>query len=174
MIHIIVALNKKRVIGDGTTLLWHLPEDLKRFHEKTNGHPVVMGRKTWESLPPKRRPLSDRTNIVISSDPHYGAPGAEVVTSFEDALARARQAPGGDTVWVIGGERVFKEALPVVDRVYATMVEDDQEPEGAVHFPPIDDFEVIPNEDAADDGLHEHEGKGYWFVTLVPPSAKAA
>lgn len=115
-------------IGFEGGMPWHLSEDMKHFRELTVSHPVIMGRKTWESLAPKYRPLPNRDNIVVSHDPMYRAPGATVVTSLEDALDLARQEAIPDDgldrseIWIIGGAQLFAEALPFADRAYVTML----------------------------------------------------
>ena len=107
---------------------WHLPEDMKRFKELTVSHPVIMGRKTWESLSPKYRPLPNRDNIVVSRDPAYTAPGATVVDSLDDALDLARQEAIPDDgldrseIWIIGGGQLFREAMPFADKAYVTQI----------------------------------------------------
>ncbi len=116
MVAIVVAHSANRVIGRDGGLPWHLPADLKRFRELTTGHAVVMGRRTFESLPPAFRPLPERRNVVLSSDPAYRAEGAEVVGDLDDALAE-----GG---FVIGGGEVYAQALPRARRVYATELEE--------------------------------------------------
>ncbi|WP_088313871.1 dihydrofolate reductase [Kineosporia sp. R_H_3] len=95
------AQSTNGVIGVGGTLPWHLPEDLKHFSRLTTGSVVVMGRRTWESLPPRFRPLPGRTNVVLTRSPGYDAPGAEVVGSVAEALARHPDP------WVIGGAEVY-------------------------------------------------------------------
>jgi dihydrofolate reductase len=127
-VSIIVAQGSNRVIGSGGRLPWHLPSDLRRFRDLTRGNAVVMGRKTFESLPPAVRPLPDRRNLVISSNPDYVAPGAEVFGSLEAALEACAR-----TCFVIGGSRVYAEAAPVADRVYLTDV--DAGPPGDAFFP---------------------------------------
>ena len=143
---IIVAMTDNRAIGKDNDLLWHLSGDLKRFKKLTTGHPVVMGRKTWESLP--KRPLPGRTNIVFTQNPDYEAAGAEVVHSVnglfdlvhrlpacEDRGQTAR-TPAGDEVFVIGGASIYKLLLPFTNRLYITRVYRDYEAD--VYFPTID------------------------------------
>ena len=101
MLSLIAAVARNRVIGKDNQLLWHLPEDMKHFREVTRGKPVIMGRKTWESLPEKFRPLPGRHNIVVSRNLDYKAPGATLVSSLEDAIDLTRSA---DETFVIGGE----------------------------------------------------------------------
>ncbi|BBY16537.1 dihydrofolate reductase [Mycolicibacterium litorale] len=113
---LIWAQSTSGVIGRDGGIPWHLPEDLARFKELTLGHPVVMGRLTWESLPAKVRPLPGRKNIVLTRNADYLADGAEVVTTLDDALS-------DDDTWVIGGERVYTQALPRATRCEVTEVE---------------------------------------------------
>jgi dihydrofolate reductase len=134
MVCIVVARAGNGVIGRDGGLPWHLPTDMRRFRELTSGHAVVMGRKTYESIPDRYRPLPERRNLVLSTNRDWRAPGAEV---FGD-LAGALEACGGDC-FVIGGERTYGEALPLAARVYATEVEG--EIEGDVFFPALADGE---------------------------------
>jgi dihydrofolate reductase len=129
----VVAVARNGVIGRQGTLPWRISSDLKRFKAITMGKPVIMGRKTWESLP--RRPLPGRLNIVITRDRQYRAEGAAVVVSVAEALAQARQAES-DEICVIGGSEIFRQMLPMADRLYLTEV--DLAPDGDVHFPPLD------------------------------------
>jgi dihydrofolate reductase len=108
-----------RVIGAGGVMPWHLPEDLKHFRELTGGEPVVMGRRTWESLPERFRPLPGRHNVVVTRRPDFEAPGATVAHSLEDALA----THDGSAVWVIGGAELYGQALPLADRVEVTEID---------------------------------------------------
>ena len=132
-ISIIVAHSKNMVIGRGNDLIWKIPNDQTRFRDLTMGHPVIMGRKTWESIPEKFRPLPGRINFVITRDGSYSAPGTTVTTSIEDAIARAKQAPGSEEIFIIGGGEIYKQALPLTDRLYLTIV--DKEVEGDTYFP---------------------------------------
>ncbi len=126
MISIIVAVAENGVIGDRNTLLWHISEDLRRFKRLTTGHPVVMGRKTCESL---GRPLPNRRNVVITRSEIQIA-GCEVVHSLDEALALF---PADEEVFVIGGAQIYAEALPIADRLYLTRV--GQAYEGDTRFP---------------------------------------
>lgn len=108
------------VIGADNGIPWRLPEDMAHFKATTIGHPVVMGRRTWESLPPRSRPLSGRRNIVVTRDPHWTAEGAERAASIAEALELAAESPGptaSAAVWVIGGGEIYRGALG-----YATML----------------------------------------------------
>ena len=118
-LHLIYARASNGVIGKDGGLPWHLPEDLAHFKRCTLGCPVIMGRKTWDSLPPKFRPLPGRPNIVISRDPAYLAEGAQCATSIEAALALC--APGTD-IWVIGGAQIYAQALPLATSVVVTEI----------------------------------------------------
>ena len=130
MISIIVAAARNGVIGSGNRMPWHISEDLKRFKTITLDHPVVMGRKTFESL---GRPLPGRTNVVITRNPGYEAEGCKVVCSLGEALALFEEA---QEVFVIGGGEIYREAMLVADRLYITWVEGDFE--GDTFFPQID------------------------------------
>jgi dihydrofolate reductase len=130
VVSIVVAFAGNGVIGRDGGLPWHLPTDMKRFRELTSERAVIMGRKTFESLPARFRPLPNRRNLVLSSNPSWRPPGAEV---FAD-LASALEACAGDCC-VIGGERTYREALEVAERVYATEVEG--EIDGDVFFPAL-------------------------------------
>jgi dihydrofolate reductase len=136
IISLIAALASNRAIGKDNALLWHLPEDMRHFRETTRGKPVIMGRKTWESLPEPFRPLPGRHNIVVSRDPAYPARGATLAGSLEDAV---RQAGDATEVFVIGGAALYREALPLADRLYLTEIE--QSFDGDVFFP-----DVSPND----------------------------
>ncbi len=149
---IIAAVAKNRVIGRDNQLIWNIPEDMAHFKALTAGHTVVMGRKTWESLPPRFRPLPGRRNIVITRQPDYAAPGAEVADSLENALKLASTAT---VAFIIGGEQIYTQAMAVADRLEITEV--NQEPEGDAWLPEIA---------AADwEKTAKTEGAGFTFVT---------
>ncbi|NQU57073.1 MAG: dihydrofolate reductase [Rhodospirillales bacterium] len=132
IIALVVALGENRVIGRAGGLPWHIPGDLKLFKKTTMGKPIIMGRKTWESL---GRPLPGRTNIVITRAPAYSADGAEVVGDLDQAFAVAGTL-GGEEVMVIGGAEIYRLALPRADRLYLTEVA--LSPEGDAYFPDFD------------------------------------
>ena len=139
MISIIVALaGKKRVIGTKGGMPWYIPEELKRFKEITMGHPIIMGRKTYESI---GKALPGRTNIVITHDPAYQAEGCIVVHDLNEAFRLAASTQGHDEVFIIGGGEVYKEALPKTDKLYLTMI--DKEIEGDTFFPDYSDFKKV-------------------------------
>jgi dihydrofolate reductase len=129
MISIVVARSRNGAIGRDGGLPWRLPSDLKRFRELTEGHTVVMGRRTFESLPEAFRPLPRRRNIVLSRDPSYSPVGAEVCSNLADALAASLDC------FVIGGGEIYTKALPVAERVYATEI--DALVDGDVFFPEL-------------------------------------
>lgn len=119
-ISLIVALARNRVIGLNNALPWHLPEDLKHFKQITLGKPVIMGRKTWDSLPEKFRPLPGRRNIVVSRNTTLSLAGAEIAHSLEDAC---RSLTLDDEAFVIGGAELYRLALPMADHLYLTEIE---------------------------------------------------
>ena len=114
---LIWAQSTSGVIGRDGTIPWHLPEDLARFKTLTMGHTVVMGRRTWDSLPARFRPLPGRRNVVLTRNRGFDAPGAEVVGSIDDAI--------DDQTWVIGGSEIYHLALPAATRCEVTEVEID-------------------------------------------------
>ena len=154
---VIVAVAQNGVIGKDGDLPWRLPDDLAYFKRLTSGHPIVMGRKTWESL---GRPLPNRRNIVLSRQPGYQAEGAEVVTDFEAALDALTE----DEVFVIGGAGLYAAALPLADRVCWTEVHADVE--GDTVFPEWDRraWEEVSRTVHAADERHAHP---FAFVEYV-------
>ncbi len=155
-ISIVVAASSSGVIGNNGGLPWHLPDDLKRFKAITMGKPIVMGRRTHESI---GRPLPGRRNIVITRQAGYAADGCTVVSSPADALRAA-----GDVreVMVIGGGDIYRQFLRLADRVYLTRVEADVE--GDTYFPDLDpeDWQLVEREDFPRNAERE-----YGFSTLV-------
>ena len=125
MIKIIVAQSNNRVIGNSNHLIWRLPADLKRFKELTTGHPIVMGRKTYQSI---GRPLPNRRNIIITRDENYEVDGCEVVNSIEEALLLTNS-----DCFIIGGGEIYKQTLHIADQIYLTQV--DEEFDGDTTFP---------------------------------------
>lgn len=113
------------VIGRDGGMPWHLPEDLAHFRRTTEGHPVIMGRRTWDSFPEKYRPLPGRTNIVITGRQQWQAPGAVVVHSLQDALTQAAGCPGAEEVWIIGGGKIFADAADIADTAVVTFIDSD-------------------------------------------------
>jgi dihydrofolate reductase len=119
-INMIVAANEDMAIGQDNDLPWHLPNDLKNFKEITNGHPVIMGRKCWESIPEKFRPLPNRTNIVLTRNGDYFAKGAKVRHNLKDAVEEFMV--NNDELFIIGGAQIYKEAFEICDYLYFTRV----------------------------------------------------
>ena len=157
-IALVVAVAQNGVIGVRGALPWHLPQDLKRFKALTLGKPIIMGRKTWESLP--RKPLPGRTNIVVTRDNSFKAEGALIVHSFGEAVEAAqRQAPA--EIAVIGGEAIFAAALPAAHRIHLTAVE--ASPPGDALMPPLDHAQW---QEVAREGPFEEGGLRYTFITL--------
>ena len=143
MLSLIAAVARNGVIGKDNQLLWHLPGDMRHFRETTRGKPVIMGRKTWESLPEAFRPLPGRHNIVVSRDPAYQASGATLAGSLADALRQAEAKTNAEELFIIGGAELYRQALPLADRLYLTEIEQDFD--GDVFFPEVQpqDWEEI-------------------------------
>ena len=119
-LHLIFARAANGVIGHNNTLPWHLPEDLAHFKRTTLGCPVIMGRKTWDSLPPKFRPLPGRLNIVVTRQPDWQAPGALTAHSLQ---AACDLCPPDSDAWVIGGAEIYAQALPLASTAVVTDIE---------------------------------------------------
>ena len=135
-IALIVAASQNNVIGLDNQLPWHLPEDLQYFKAVTMGKPILMGRKTYESI---GRPLPGRTNIVLTRDANWSAEGVVVVNDLDSARAASEKAcvaAGVDELMIIGGEQIYRKFLPVADKLYLTKVE--AVVEGDAYFPAID------------------------------------
>ncbi len=136
MISIIVAIGENREIGKANGLLWHIPEELKRFKQITMGHPIIMGRKTYESI---GRPLPGRTNIVISrSHTSVVEQGVIKADSLEEAIKQAMQAAGREEIFIIGGGQIYKQAIGYADKLYLTIVKGKFEAD--VYFPDYSEF----------------------------------
>lgn len=127
---LVAALARGGVIGRDGGLPWHLPEDMAHFREVTMGYPVVMGRRTWESLPERFRPLPGRRNVVATRNPRWAAAGAERAASLEDAL---QHLAGEERVSVIGGGEIFAAALPIAGELVLTEI--DLDVDGDTFFP---------------------------------------
>lgn len=160
---LIVAAAKNGVIGRDNSLPWHLPEDLKYFKRVTLGKPIIMGRKTYESI---GRPLPGRTNIVVTRQPHWRAEGVEVAGSLEQALAaagRAAQESGVEEVMVIGGAQLYAQSLARADKIYLTEVQ--PEIEGDAVFPVLNprDWRELSRKNQTTHGLAPYN---YAFVVL--------
>lgn len=164
IISAIAAVADNGTIGINGDLPWHLPDDLKYFQRITQGHHVITGRKNYESIPPKYRPLKYRVNLVVTRNVAYEAPGAVVIGSMEEALRIAAEADEPE-VFIIGGGEVFREALAnhPVQRLYLTLVHSDIA--GDTHFPGIDpsDWQEISRIHHQADERHAHS---FSFVVL--------
>lgn len=160
----IAAVSENGTIGRDGDLPWHLPDDLKFFQRTTRGHHVITGRKNYESIPPKYRPLKDRVNLVVTRDSGYQAPGAVVVHSLEEALRYAKEH-GEVEAFIIGGGQIYREAMEkqLIDRLYITRVH--AHVEGDTHFPAIDPttWSEIMREEHAVDERHTH---AFSFILL--------
>lgn len=160
MLTLIAAVARNRAIGFQNQLLYHLPADLKRFKELTSGHTIVMGRRTFESLP--KGALPHRRNLVLTHNSAFTAPGIEVFPSLPEALAACQD---DEDVFIIGGASVYAEALPLADRLCLTLV-DDTPAEADAFFPPWDSqaWTVIADEAQTADERH---AVSYRFVDLM-------
>lgn len=157
-ISIIVAMDEKRGVGKNNDLLFRIPEDFKRMKQITWNHPLVMGRKTYESI---GRPLPNRTNIIVTRDTQKALSGCVVVGSLEEGIEVAKKSPGSDEIFLFGGAQIWKEALGkgVVDRLYLTLVKGDY---GAdTFFPEYSEFtKTIQRQERESDGYR------YTFLDL--------
>lgn len=152
MVSIIAAMGKDRGLGFGNKLPWSLPDDMKRFRDLTQGHVVIMGRKTYESI---GKVLPDRKNIIVTRNPDYKVPGGTVVGSMKEALQEARSEGGADQeIFVVGGGEIYKLAMPYVDKMYLTFV--DAEIPADTYFPEFDEgnWRVIDTTPHATDDRH--------------------
>ena len=157
MISIVVATDKQGGIGKDNALLWHLPNDLKRFKAITSGHPIIMGRKTYDSI---GRPLPNRTNIIITQNKDLQLDGCVIVHTLEDAI----KACEGKDAYIIGGGSIYEQAMSIADKIYLTLV--DVSLEADTHFPVIDENEwnVISSEQHTIDEKHQYN---YQFIDLA-------
>jgi dihydrofolate reductase len=156
MLTLILAVADNGVIGREGAIPWRISDDLKRFKRLTIGKPVVMGRKTWDSLP--KKPLPERTNIVVTRQPSWQADGAMAASSLPDALAKATQAA---EVMVIGGAEIYRAALPLAQRIELTEVHRPFEGDALFAFDREAWREVTREEHATQDGL------AFSYVTLT-------
>ncbi len=142
MISIIVAVSEDWGIGKDNELLWHISEDLKRFKRLTYGNTVIMGKKTWESLP--RKPLAGRKNIVLTDDPQEIIDGSVTAYSINDALDKCEKK---EEIFIIGGGSIYRQFMPIADRLYITHVH--KKAPADIYFPEIDlsIWEVVEKEE---------------------------
>ncbi len=153
---LIAAVARNGVIGKDNALPWHLPADLRHFKALTTGHAVIMGRKTWESLPERFRPLPGRQNIVVTRNAGHVAPGATVVASLPAAMAAAAR----NEAFVIGGAELYRAALPLADRLQLTEIDADYA--GDTWFPERDPAQW---QELAREAHADGDGPAYAFVT---------
>ena len=162
-VSLIVAVSENGVIGKDNDLIWHLPKDMKFFKDTTQGHHVIMGRKNFESIPHKFRPLPNRTNVIVTRQSGYIAEDCIVVHSVEESIKVAKK--NGDTEpFVIGGGQIYKIALEnnMIDRIYLTRIHHTFE--GDTFFPNLsEDWKVIAREDCKADEKNKYD---YSFLVL--------
>ncbi|MEI6384394.1 MAG: dihydrofolate reductase [Betaproteobacteria bacterium] len=156
-LNLIYARARNGVIGKDNQMPWHLPEDLAHFKRVTMGQPVIMGRKTWESIPAKFRPLPGRENIVLTRQTQWSAHGAQVASSLQQAL---QICASHEQVWVMGGAEIYAQALPLASKIVVTEI--DAEFEGDAYAPVLHSSwkEIDRVENVSENGL------AYAFVTL--------
>ncbi len=165
-ISIIVAAAANNVIGKDNRLIWRMPEDMRFFKEKTEGHCVITGRKNYESIPEKFRPLPGRTNIVVTRSENYKAPGAIVAGSIYEAVETAREK-GEHELFIIGGADIYRQCMALADILYLTRIHNSFE--GDALFPNID-----PNEwKLADSKVCKADEKHAWDYTFETYVRKA-
>ena len=155
----VVAIGKNREIGNGNKLLWHIPEDLRRFKKLTEGHPIIMGRKTFESIVGYiGKPLPGRTNVVLTRNPDFfrskyteeakNWDNVKLASTFDDALVHAAQSPGADEIHIGGGGEMYELAFPYIDKLHLTIV--DSAPEADVFFPQYKHYFKVTSEEKRD------------------------
>lgn len=155
----VVAIGRNRELGKDGKLLWHIPDDLKRFKRLTEGHPIIMGRKTFESIVGYvGGPLPDRANIVITRDTNWTYKNVFVAHSLEEAIELAKKQPGADEIHIGGGAELYKQALPIIDKLYLTLI--DAEGDADSFFPEYE------NEFTKKVFEEEHEWKGLRYMFL--------
>lgn len=149
-------MDEKGGIGKNNQLMWHIPGELPRFKSITTGHPVIMGRKTFESI---GRPLPNRTNTVVTQNPNFRAGNCKIAGSIDEAIEMAKREPGSDEIFIIGGGQIYQQAISKADRLYLTLVEGDF---GAdTFFPDYSTFTKVISEEP-----HSEGGYKYKFLTL--------
>lgn len=165
-VELVAAVADNGVIGKDGALPWRIPADLRHFRERTMGHHVVMGRKTWASI---GRPLPGRTNVVVTRDPQLRIDGCTVVGSLAAAIALA-EAAGETVVFVIGGGELYREALPRADRIHLTRVHADVD--GDVRFPPLPPAQWV--EVAREDHSNEPVPFSFCVLERAAPASSSA
>lgn len=145
----IVAVDESRAIGKDNRLLWHIPEDLKRFKELTSGHAVIMGENTYHSI---GRPLPNRTNIIVTLNQELELPGCMIAHSLDEAVQVAREHEQ-EEIFVMGGASIYKQFLPMIDRLYLTLVSGTHEAD--TYFPDYSDFTKVISKEEQYNGTHQ-------------------
>jgi dihydrofolate reductase len=162
-ISIIVAVTNNMVIGKGNDMPWHLPSDLKRFKKITEGSCVVMGRKCWESIPVKFRPLPNRVNVVITRNEAFEALGAATLSDLDRTLTNLKNNNETDEVFVIGGAEIYKQSFKYAERIFITRIDADIEGDVFLEGLDMDEWDTIitpyPDE-------HEENGLKFRFEVL--------
>ncbi|ABY22698.1 dihydrofolate reductase [Renibacterium salmoninarum ATCC 33209] len=165
-IGVIWAQTPSGVIGSDGNMPWRVPEDMTYFREMTSGYPVIMGRRTWLSFPAKFRPLPDRTNIVLTSDSEWAATpeaaGSQAVSSLDEALALARDAPGSEKIWVIGGGQVYEQTLELAEVASITII--DSQVAGDTFAPQLAGSWTLDRMDPASGWHQSTKGERYRFT----------
>jgi len=154
-ISLIAAISENRALGKDNQLIFKIPEDMERFKDITTGHPIIMGRKTHESI---GRALPNRTNIVISRDKKFKAPGCEVVNSIEDAIKAAEKVEKSE-IFIIGGGQIYEQAMKFADKLYLTVIEGEYVAD--TFFPDYAEFKKVVYDES-----HESAGYKYKFLEL--------
>ncbi len=154
-ISLIAAISENRALGKDNQLIFKIPEDMKRFKEITSGHPIIMGRKTHESI---GRPLPNRKNIVVTRDKSFKVEGCEVENSIEDAIKAAEKVDKSE-IYIIGGGQIYEQAMKFADKFYLTLVEGEYDAD--TFFPNYSEFNKVINEES-----HESAGYKYKFLEL--------
>jgi len=155
IISMIAAVAKNRIIGKDNDLVWNLPDDTRYFMDTTKGHHILTGRRNYESIPPKYRPLKDRTNIIVTNQENYDAKGAVVVHNIQKGIDFAEEA-GEEELFIIGGGEIYRQALGQTDKLYITEVHG--EFEGDTFFPEIEktNWKEISRERHPRDDCHDY------------------
>lgn len=156
LISLIAAISENGVIGNENKLLWNIPDDMKRFRRLTNGHPIIMGRKTFESI---GHPLPNRTNIIVTHDNNYKIDGCTTTHSVEEAIEKAKETDS-DEIFVIGGGQIYKQSIDFASKLHLTIIH--KEFAGDTKFPDYSVFKKIVYKEN-----HEENNLRFTFVDLV-------
>jgi dihydrofolate reductase len=163
-VRLLWAQSRRGVIGADGTMPWRVPEDLRRFRDLTTGGTVLMGRRTWDGLPPRFRPLPGRRNLVLTRNRAWSSPGAEAVHDVADAITATAPA----TLWIVGGGEVYRLALPLAGRAEVTEV--DLDPDGDTVAPALDADWMLAASDPEDGWHTSSSGVRYRYRTWLRPA----